>query len=236
MSERLPEWLRPVKRAADEITVHELTRFMPPEDSDARRGAVLMLFSEHDEGGGELLLTERAHHMRSHPGQVSFPGGRIDPGETAEEAALREAYEEVGLDPDSVHIFGALPDLWLPPSNFAVTPVLGWWEEPTRLSIVSPDEVHRIHRVKIDDLLDPEHRINVRAPNGWLGPGFLIGPERDLILWGFTGGIIARLFDYLGWTREWDESRVRDVPSYMLQGEPIGSEVRPNTRLQEPPR
>jgi len=110
VSDVLPEWLQPVKQAADDITVHELTHFMPPEDSDPRRGAVLILFSEHAEGGGELLLTERAHDMRSHPGQVSFPGGRIDPGETPREAALREAWEETGLDPDSVHVFGELPD------------------------------------------------------------------------------------------------------------------------------
>jgi 8-oxo-dGTP pyrophosphatase MutT (NUDIX family) len=234
VSDVLPEWLQPVKQAADDITVHELTHFMPPEDSDPRRGAVLILFSEHAEGGGELLLTERAHDMRSHPGQVSFPGGRIDPGETPREAALREAWEETGLDPDSVHVFGELPDLWLPPSNFAVTPVLGWWEEPVGLSIASPDEVHQIHRVRIQDLLDPENRISVQVPGrGWLGPGFLIGPDRDVILWGFTGGIIARLFDFLGWTRPWDESRVRDVPAHMLQGEPT-SDARPNTRLEEP--
>lgn len=228
----LPAWLRPVKEAADAITVDDLTRFMPPEGSDARRGAVLMLFGE-GESGGELLLTERAHHMRSHPGQVSFPGGSIDPGETPVEAALREAQEETGLDPSGVHVFGELPELWLPPSNFAVTPILGWWEEPSRVSAVSPDEVHDIHRVAISDLLDPEHRVNVRHPSGWLGPAFLIGPDRDVILWGFTGGIIARLFDFLGWSIEWDESRVQDLPTRMLQGEDARHDVRPNTRFEE---
>lgn len=234
--ELLPDWLVPVKHAAVRITVDELTRFMPPAGGNARRGAVLMLFSEHAEGGGEVLLTERAHHMRSHPGQVSFPGGSIDPGESVVEAALREAWEETGLDPATVHVFGDLPELWLPPSNFAVTPVLGWWEEPTRLAITSPDEVHQIHRVRIADLLDPEHRVSVRHPSGWMGPGFMIGPDRDVILWGFTGGIISRLFDYVGWTRDWDVSRVRDLPPHMLQGEPRTIDVRPNTRFQEPPR
>jgi 8-oxo-dGTP pyrophosphatase MutT (NUDIX family) len=226
----LPEWLRPVQQGAAEITVHELTRFMPPPGSDARRGAVLMLFGE-GEAGGELLLTERAHHMRSHPGQVSFPGGSIDPGETPVQAALREAREETGLDPAGVHVFGELPELWLPPSNFAVTPVLGWWHEPTGVSVVSPDEVHDIHHVTIEELLDPDHRVTVRHPSGWLGPGFLIGPDRDVILWGFTGGIIARLFDFLGWSRPWDETRVRDLPAHMLQGEPTSTDVRPNTRF-----
>jgi 8-oxo-dGTP pyrophosphatase MutT (NUDIX family) len=229
----LPKWLRPVQEAADSITVHELTRFMPPEGSEVRRGAVLMLFGEGDDGG-ELLLTERAHHMRSHPGQVSFPGGSIDPGEAPVEAALREAQEETGLDPAGVHVFGELPELWLPPSNFAVTPVLGWWQAPTDVSVVSPDEVHDIHRVAISELLDPAHRISVRHPSGWLGPGFLIGPERDVILWGFTGGIIARLFDFLGWATPWDEAQVRDLPSYMLQGESNTTDVTPNTRFPDP--
>ncbi len=234
--------------AASTITVHELTRFMPPEDSDPRRGAVLMVFADREEAPeapddlahrGELLLTERAHHMRSHPGQVSFPGGGLDDGETAEQAALREAYEEIGLDPAEVDVFGELPELWLPPSNFAVTPILGYWRRQGQghVRIASPDEVHEIHRVAIADLLDPENRINVRHPSGWTGPGFLIGPERDVILWGFTAGIIARLFSYLGWSEDWDRARVRDLPDHMLQGVPRGTDLADNpaqnTRLEE---
>jgi 8-oxo-dGTP pyrophosphatase MutT (NUDIX family) len=228
----LPDWLQPVAEAATSITVHDLTRFMPPEGATTRRGAVLVLFGEGPQGG-ELLLTERAHHMRSHPGQVSFPGGSVDPGETPVEAALREAQEETGLDPAGVQVIGELPELWLPPSNFAVTPVLGWWQERTDVSAVSPDEVHDIHHVPISELLDPEHRVMVRHPSGWLGPGFLIGPDRDVILWGFTGGIVARLFDFLGWSVPWDESRMRDLPAYMLQGEPTRTDVQPNTRLED---
>ncbi len=238
----LPRWLAPVVEAASSITVHELTRFMPPKDNDARRGAVLMVFADRADDPtatddlahrGELLLTERAHHMRSHPGQVSFPGGSIDDGETPRQAALREALEEIGLDPAGVDVFGELPELWLPPSNFAVTPVLGYWRAPGEVRIESPDEVHAIHHVAIADLLDPEHRINVRHPSGWTGPGFLIGPDKDVILWGFTAGIIARLFGYLGWDQDWDRARVRDLPDHMLQGVTSSADVRPNTRLEE---
>lgn len=242
----LPGWLAPVVEAASTITVHELTRFMPPEDAEARRGAVLMVFADrHDDPSapddlahrGELLLTERAHHMRSHPGQVSFPGGSLDDGETPVQAALREAHEEIGLEPSEVEVFGELPELWLPPSNFAVTPVLGYWRDRGQVRIASPDEVHEIHHVAIAELLDPEHRINVRHPSGWTGPGFLIGPDKDVILWGFTAGIIARLFSYLGWDENWDRARVRDLPDHMLQGEPRQSDLAPdpapNTRLEE---
>jgi 8-oxo-dGTP pyrophosphatase MutT (NUDIX family) len=215
----LPEWLRPVADAAERITGADLTRFLPPDDHDGRMGAVLMLFGGQTREDGHLLLTERAHDMRSHPGQVSFPGGSIDPGETAREAALREAEEETGLDRSGVEVFGELPQLWLPPSNFAVTPVLGWWREPSPVRVVDPAEVHAVLRVGIDDLLDPAHRISVRHPRfpAYTSPAFLIGDARDLLLWGFTAGIITRLFDFLGWTLPWDESVVQTVPDRMVR-------------------
>jgi 8-oxo-dGTP pyrophosphatase MutT (NUDIX family) len=212
----IPDWLEPVARAAKEMTADDLTRFVPPDDAIARRGAVLLLFGSQR----DLLLTERAHDMRSHPGQVSFPGGSIDPGETAREAALREAEEETGVRPSGVEVFGELPELWLPPSQFAVTPVLGWWAEETPVGVVDPAEVHAVYRVAIEELLDPAHRVSVRHPSGWVGPGFLIGPQHDVVLWGFTAGIVSRLLDFVGWTRPWDEQRVRDLPYYMLQSYP----------------
>ncbi len=215
----LPPWLAELRDGAAAIPPERLSTFSPPEGADPRPGAVLMLFADGPRGR-ELLLTERAHHMRSHPGQVSFPGGAVDPGETAEQAALREAQEEVGIAPATVAVFGRLPVLWLPPSNFAVTPVLAWWHDPGDVGVVSEDEVHAVHRVPLTELLDPAHRISVRHPSGWVGPGFLIGEDNDVILWGFTGGIISRMFDWLGWTRTWDSDRVRDLPEHMLAGAP----------------
>jgi 8-oxo-dGTP pyrophosphatase MutT (NUDIX family) len=219
----LPEWLEPVRRGAAEITSDDLTRHSPPEDARTRAGAVLLLFGEGEQGP-DLLLTERAHDMRSHPGQVSFPGGSIDPSDgSPENAALREAHEETGLDPAGVTVFGTLPPLWLPPSNFSVTPVLGWWREESPVRVVDPAEVHAVYRVPIEDLLEPANRVSVRHPSGWVGPAFLIGEDRDLLLWGFTAGIIARLFDFLGWTRSWDESVMRDLPEHMLAGSTYSS-------------
>jgi 8-oxo-dGTP pyrophosphatase MutT (NUDIX family) len=229
----IPDWLVPVAEGANRITVHDLTRFMPPEDSDARQGAVLILFGEGPDGP-DLLLTERAHDMRSHPGQVSFPGGKLDAGETATEAALREAEEETGLDPGGVEVFAELPELWLPPSNFAVTPVLAWWETPSPVGVVDPAEVHAVYRIPLVELRDTAYAIQVRHPSGWLGPGFLIGDDKDVILWGFTAGIISRLFAYVGWLEPADDAPMRDLPAYMLQGDPGRNPPPPNTRLGDP--
>lgn len=209
--------MEPVRRAVDLIGVDDFSRWRPPPGQEARKGAVLMLFGDGP-SGPNLLLTERAHHMRSHPGHVSFPGGGVDPGETARQAAIREAYEETGVKPAAVTVLGELPDLWLPPSNFSVTTVVGWSADEHDW-VVSPDEVHAIWHTPIAELVDPANRTRVRHPSGWLGPGFLIGPDRDVVLWGFTAGIIERFFEFLGWTQPWDETRVRDLPAHMLRSD-----------------
>ncbi len=212
----LPDWLEPIRQGAETITAAEISAFVPPSDSDARRGAVLMLFGEGPRGP-DLLLTERAHDMRSHPAQVSFPGGSIDQTDASPTAAaLREAAEETGLDPAGIDVFATLPELWLPPSNFAVTTVLGWWREESPVDVVDPAEVHAVLRVPIEELLDPAHRVTVTHPLGYSGPGFMIGEGKDLILWGFTAGLVHRLFDHVGLTRPWDPSVTQALPDYML--------------------
>ncbi len=234
----IPDWLEPVRAATKTITADELSRYVPPEGSDPRPGAVLMLFGDGGRGP-ELLLTERAHHMRSHPGQVSFPGGAVDPGDAGPvAAALREAEEETGLDPAGVEVLGELPVLWLPPSNFAITTVLGWWREPSPVGVVDPDEVHSVLRVPVSHLLDPAHRVTTVHPLGRFGPGFLLGGE--LILWGFTAGIVSRLFDHVGWTEPWDPDVQFELKDWMIFGRNNdGVELPdlpvPNTNFQEGP-
>lgn len=215
----VPDWMVPLRDSALSITGEEISSFLPPDDDDTlRHGAVLMLFGEGPEGP-DLLLTERGHQMRSQPGQVSFPGGATDPGDDGPiDTALREAREETGLDTSGVDVVATLPALWLPPRNFAVTPVVAWWREESPVSVVDPIEVHAVLRVPLERLLDPEHRVMVTHPIGYSSPGFLLGDAADpLLLWGFTAGIIDKLFDHAGLTRPWDRTRKHPLPDSMLR-------------------
>jgi 8-oxo-dGTP pyrophosphatase MutT (NUDIX family) len=206
----LPDWLQPLAELASSVEAERLSPRFPKAPDDARPAAVLMLFSDGADGP-ELLLTERSTTMRSHAGQIAFPGGKSDPEDAdAVATALREAEEEVGVDPATVQVFGTLPTLWLPPSNFAVTPVLAYWATPSRLHPVSDQEVVRVIHQPISGLMDPANRFSVRHSTGWMGPAFEIGTP--IPLWGFTAGIIARLFEVLGWEQAWDESVTRPLP------------------------
>ncbi len=198
---RLPTWLAPVANTAELSTADELTRFVPPH-GEGRHSAVLILFGPER----DLLLIQRASTMRSHAGQPAFPGGAVDEDDVdATAAALREAQEETGLDPAGVEVFGRLPDLWVPVTNYVVTPVLGWWAEPSPVSPMDPAEVSSVHRVPVADLVDPANRCRVHHPSGFIGPGFTVD---GLLVWGFTAGLISGILDGAGWSEPWDHDKV----------------------------
>ena len=200
----MPGWLQPLAVAAAAVTAEQLSRFVPPDDG-GRESAVLILLGEGP-AGPDLLLIERAADMRSHPGQPAFPGGAIDPGDDGPvAAALREALEETGLDPAGVDVFATLPELWLPPSGFVVTPVLGWWRSPTPVHAAAPAEVAAVHRVPLAELADPANRLRLTHPSGYVGSAFRV---RGMLVWGFTGGLLDRLLALGGWELPWDVSRL----------------------------
>ena len=226
MSERAngghpPRWLWPLIDAAAEVTPDQLSRFLPP-DEGGRESAILILFGPGEDSGerplldgavGDVLLIERAHDMRSHPRQVAFPGGAVDPGDDGPvAAALREAMEETGLDPAGVDVVTTLPAVYLPPSGFVVTPVLAWWREPSPVSVVDPREVASVHRVPLRALLDPANRLQVTHPSGYVGAAFRVS---GLLVWGFTAGLLDRLLQLAGWEEPWDRDRFEELPPEM---------------------
>jgi 8-oxo-dGTP pyrophosphatase MutT (NUDIX family) len=202
---RVPPWLRDAVATIPNTHVDDITRFSPPH-GQGRHSAVLILFGE----GPDLLLIRRATTLRAHAGQPAFPGGAVEEDDVdAATAAVREAQEETGLDPTGVVVFGALPDLWVPITGFVVTPVLGWWAQPSPVSVADPAEVASVHRIPIADLIDPANRVRFLHQSGYLGPGFLVD---GLAVWGFTAGLINGLLDRLGLAVPWDIERVIDLP------------------------
>ncbi len=208
----LPTWLQPLAAKARDIDASDLSRFPPPGDGSGRQSAVLMAFAETSDGPG-ILLIERAADLRKHPGQVAFPGGSLDPGETPAQAALREADEEVGLDARSVHVVAELPAIYIPVSGFVVTPVLAWWEQPHEVSAVDAGEVALVALIPVAELANPANRFTVTHPSGYVGPAFEAG---GLFVWGFTAGLVDRLLTFGGWAQPWDQTLRRPLPPALL--------------------
>lgn len=160
----------------------------------------------------DVLLQRRAANLASHPGQVSFPGGRHEPGDTdAAATALREAQEETGLDPDGVEILAMLPELPLAISNHVVTPVLAWWRRPTDVVAIDHAETVDVFRVPVAHLLDPANRFTAfiqRGRESFRGPAFNVD---GTIVWGFTAILLDSTFNAAGWTIPWDTTDERPV-------------------------
>jgi 8-oxo-dGTP pyrophosphatase MutT (NUDIX family) len=217
----LPGWLQTLSTASKQVEPRELSRFVPPkqeEDPAIRASAVLILLADGADGP-DVLLTERAWTLRSHAGQMSFPGGRVDEVDgTGMEGlirtALREAEEETGLDPDGVEVFAVWPALWVPVSNFAVSPVLAWWRQPSPVAVVDPAEVASVHQVSIKALADARNRISCLHPSGFTGPAFTVD---KLYIWGFTAGLLDKMLTMGGWARRWDPTNVVPLPDRLVE-------------------
>lgn len=189
----------------------------------AHAASVLMLFGRLDSipaaadeatvaADLDVLLQRRAATLSSHPGQVSFPGGRSEPQDAdAIATALREAQEETGLDPDGVEVLATLPELPLAASNHVVTPVLAWWRSPSRVAAVDHAETVEVFRVPVAQLLDPATRFTSvlsRAGMTFRGPAFDVD---GTIVWGFTAMVLDGLFEAAGWTLPWDAAHERPI-------------------------
>jgi 8-oxo-dGTP pyrophosphatase MutT (NUDIX family) len=220
--DQLPSWLDPLRDSLDS-TDHDpvwASRVKADPAAITRTAGVLILFSEKS-GEPDLLFIERAHTMRSHPGQIAFPGGGAEAGDVDLVAtALREAEEEVGLQPSGVKIIGELPTITIPVSGFRVTPVLGWWAQPSAVGVRDAAEVAAVWEVPISQLADPANRYAMLHPRGNGGPGFLIG---ELMIWGMTGYLVDNVLTRGGWRLPWDDQRKMQVPPRFLGAYPDGS-------------
>ncbi len=159
----------------------------------ARRvpAAVLVPLVERDTGL-TVLLTQRAATLKDHAGQISFPGGRIEPQDTdAWHAALRETYEEIGLSPDLVEFAGYLPDHWVI-TGFLVTPVVGFVNPQYQLRIAR-EEVHDVFEVPLDFILDSANHKPRRRQLGELTIEVHDIPYGNRNIWGATAGMLMTL-------------------------------------------
>jgi len=162
-----------------------------------RRAAGLLLAFPLDDRP-HIVLTVRADTLERHGGQVSLPGGVIDPGETVDQAALREAHEEVGLAPNAVRVLGALTPLDIPVSGFRLHPIVAALDARPAL-VASDAEVARILLVAVDELLDRSRvRWTERVRDGRriTVPAFHVGTVE---IWGATAMVLAEFLTLLRW-------------------------------------
>lgn len=204
-------WSRPGARRPDRVAVRDVQvalerRGEPPAESaeevptvalpgPSRRPAAVLcvLFDEGDQA--HVVLTRRSSRLRSHTHQVSFPGGRLDPGEEPAEAALREAREEVGIDPSTVQVMGRLPALRTVVNPAPITPFVA--RVPDRPTLMpNPAEVERAFTVPLLELLEPD----VYRQELWTFPD---GRERPMeffeligdTVWGATARMLVELME-----------------------------------------
>ncbi|AKE38174.1 NTP pyrophosphohydrolase [Corynebacterium camporealensis] len=204
-----PDWIRP----AMGLDVAKTRRRMGVRASEStaptkREAAVLVLLKGSAADDAEVLLTHRSPTMRSHSGQIAFPGGRRDPEDiNVVDTALREAWEETGLQRGTVTPLEQWGQLRVRSSSAPVSPVLAYWHQPGEVYPASLEETDDVFTTPIAELAAPENRLQIAWGN-WTGPAFTVN---DYLVWGFTGGILSALLEHAGWERNWDNNSVVDL-------------------------
>lgn len=211
LPELAPPWLRPLVRALGDSAAGEGDE--PEADS-----AVLIVFTGDPRAtrvpdDAAVLLTHRHPNMRSHSGQMAFPGGHIDPTDAGPvDAALREAWEETGLQRDRVVPLAVLEAANTRGSRRRVRPVVAYAASPGPVGPASEEETDDVFFTPLAHLLRPANRLRVRW-RGWTGPAFWVG---CYLVWGFTGAVLATLLEKAGWEEPY-ASEVRELADALEQ-------------------
>lgn len=192
---RLGERLTPIDQWTPDLTApgsdFDLNPDVRRSSALLRPAAVLIPVIARPEGA-TVLMTRRSDSLASHTGQIAFPGGRLDPGETAVQAAVREAFEEVALDPAAVEPLG-FSDPYETVTGFLVTPVVAWLAQPP-VTTPAPEEVAEVFETPWDFLMDPaNHRRDFYERDGQPRRWFWAMPWTDRYIWGATAGILRAL-------------------------------------------
>ena len=201
LAEPLPNW-REVYESFSPVDLEtgERRGRVPPPGADSRRAAVLVPVLAEPEGL-RLVYTVRKADLHDHAGQISFPGGSMDPSDgSLLETALREAEEEIDLGRDLVEVVGELEEMYIPPSNFRVSPFVGLLP-PGAEMVIAPDEVEEIFTVSLKELVAPEtfrRALWRRDGRDYEVPVFSVDGSRREI-WGATAAMTAALLVRLGW-------------------------------------
>jgi 8-oxo-dGTP pyrophosphatase MutT (NUDIX family) len=168
----------------------------PGREGTPTPAAVLVPLVNRPEGL-QVLLTERSASLPDHPGQISFPGGRVEPGDSSHAAAaLREALEEIGLSPERIAVLGELTQ-YETVTGYRVTPVVGWVEPPFTLN-PDPLEVADVFEVPLYFVLDPANQLRHFRMIGTLRRDYWAIPYRERYIWGATAAMLLMLARTLG--------------------------------------
>jgi len=174
---------------------HDLNPGTRPETPLTPAAVLVPLVDHGPDTAMTVLLTRRTETLEHHAGQISFPGGHMEPGESAEGAALRETEEETGLEREAIELLGLL-DIYETRTGFRVTPVVGRVRPPL---ILSPDpvEVDEVFEVPLDFFLDPvNHQRHMRTFEG-RERAYYAMPYGDYFIWGATAGMLFNLYERL---------------------------------------